>query len=39
MSYKTEIPKEVKKEKWNRVILLDNEHNLSLVINTIPRIL
>ncbi|CAM3511172.1 DNA polymerase I [Arcobacter aquimarinus] len=37
MSYKTEIPKEVKKEDKIEYILLDNEHNLSLVINTIPR--
>ena len=38
MSYKTEIPKEVeKKEDKLEYILLDNEHSLSLVINTIPR--
>ncbi|MGE3593255.1 MAG: DNA polymerase I, partial [Arcobacter sp.] len=38
MSYKTEIPKEVeKKEDKVEYILLDNEHSLSLVINTIPR--
>ncbi|AXX95219.1 DNA polymerase I [Arcobacter ellisii] len=38
MGYKTEIPKEVeKKEDKVEYILLDNEHSLSLVINTIPR--
>jgi len=38
MSYKTEIPKEIeKKDDKLEYILLDNEHSLSLVINTIPR--
>ncbi len=37
MGYKTEIPKEVKKEDKIEYVLLDNEHSLSLVINTIPR--
>jgi len=37
MAYKTEIPKEIKKEEKIEYILLDNENSLSLVINTIPR--
>lgn len=38
MSYKTEIPREIeKKDDKLEYILLDNEHSLSLVINTIPR--
>ena len=37
MSFKTQIPVEVKKQENMEFILLDNENSLSLAINTIPR--